>query len=107
MDKPSDFRVIDNGTYYTIENIKANDFNNYHTHLNKKRKSKNRRGKYKNTCELLISLVCNETVPDSPYLRTSAKRISRNKKYIRNIEIKEEKDRQRQYYFNPQKGVRR
>ena len=46
-------------------------------------------------------------MPRSPYLRTSAKRISRNEKYIREIEIKEEKDKQRQNYFNPQKGVRR
>ena len=66
-----------------------------HTHLKKK-----------DTCHLLIKLVCRKKYR-SPYLRTSAKRISRNKKYIREIEIKEEKDKQRQYYFNPQKGVRR
>jgi len=61
----------------------------------------------KNTCYLLIKLVCGKKVPYSPYLRTSAKRISRNKKYIREIEIKEEKDKQKLQYFNLQKGVKR
>lgn len=93
MDKPSHFKIIDNGSYHTVINMKANDFKNYHTHLDRK-----------STCELLIKLVCKKRVPKSPYLRTSAKRISRDKKYIRNIEIKEEKDKDRIYYHNPQKG---
>ena len=96
MDKPEHFHIKDNGSYCTIVNVKANDFKNYHTHIN-------RRG----TCEMLVRLVCSRRVPDSPYLRESAKRISRNKKYIREIEIKESKDRNKIYYHNPQKGVRR
>lgn len=100
MDKPSHFKIIDNGSYFTIVNVKADDFNNYHTHINKKGKGK------RDTCELLIRLVCSKKVPRSEYLRTSAKRISRNEKYIEKIEIKEEKDKNRQFYFNPMKGVR-
>lgn len=94
MDKPSDFIIIECGNHYVLINKKGEVEN--HTHLKKK-----------DTCHLLIKLVCRKEIPRSPYLRTSAKRISRNKKYIREIEIKEEKDKQRQYYFNPQKGVKR
>lgn len=94
MDKPSDFMIIECGNHYVLINKKGKVEN--HTHLKKK-----------DTCYLLIKLVCRKEVPRSSYLRTSAKRISRNKKYIKEIEIKEEKDKQRQYYFNPQKGVRR
>lgn len=94
MDKPSDFMIIECGNHYVLINKKGNVEN--HTHLKKK-----------DTCYLLIKLVCRKEIPRSPYLRTSAKRISRNEKYIREIEIKEEKDKQKQYYFNPQKGVRR
>ena len=94
MDKPSDFMIIECGNHYVLMNKKGEVKN--HTHLKKK-----------DTCYLLIKLVCRKEVPRSPYLRTSAKRISRNEKYIREIEIKEEKDKQKQYYFNPQKGVRR
>jgi len=94
LDKPSDFMIMECDNHYVLINKKGNVEN--HTHLKKK-----------DTCHLLINLVCEKKIPHSPYLRTSAKRISRNKKYIREIEIKEEKDKQKQHYFNPQKGVRR
>ena len=94
MDKPSDFIIMECGNHYVLINKKGKVEN--HTHLKKK-----------HTCDLLIKLICSKEIPHSPYLRTSAKRISRNKKYIREIEIKEEKDKQRQHYFNPQKGVKR
>lgn len=101
MDKYGDFIIIDNGSYYTIENAKAKDFKNYHTHINKKGK-----GGKRETCEMLIKLICKKRVPKSSYLRTSAKRISRDEKYIEKIEIKECKDRNKIFYFNPNKGVR-
>jgi len=82
------------GNHYVLINKKGKVEN--HTHLKKK-----------DTCYLLIKLVCRKEIPRSPYLRTSAKRISRNKKYIKEIEIKEEKDKQKQHYFNLQKVVRR
>lgn len=94
MDKPSDFMIMECGNHYVLINKKGKVEN--HTHLKKK-----------DTCYLLIKLVCRKQIPRSPYLRTSAKRISRNKKYIREIEIKEEKDKQKLQYFNLQKGVRR
>lgn len=94
MDKPSDFIIMECGNHYVLINKKGKMEN--HTHLKKK-----------DTCYLLIKLVCEKKIPCSPYLRTSAKRISRNKKYIREIEIKEEKDKQKLQYFNLQKGVKR
>ena len=101
LDRYEDFAIIDNGTYYTIQNIKGDCFENYHTHIAKKHKGKT------TTCMLLIGLICNKRVPNSPYLRTSAKRISRNKKYIQNIENKELKDMSRTYYVNINQGVKR
>ena len=100
VDRPSHFKITDNRNYFTIENVLADDFDNFHTHVRKKKKGKTK------TCELLIELICNKVVPDSKYLRTSAKRISRNDKYISQIENKEKKDRSKQHYFNPNKGVR-
>lgn len=110
MDRPNHFRIIDNDTYYTVENVKANDFDNFHTHLNK-RSNKNKRNvkskdKFK-VGELLVGLICNKTVPDSSYLRESAKRISRDDDYIRKICHKEEKDRDKQTYVQRSYGGRR
>lgn len=102
MDRFSDFIINDCGSYYTIENAKARDFENYHTHLNKKNKVKN--GK-RSTCDLLIYLVCQKRVPDSPYLRESAKRISRDEKYIQKIEHKEMKDANKQKFFKVNNGI--
>lgn len=96
MDKPSHFKIYDNGTYHTLVNVKAKDFKNYHTHI-----------KREGTCKMLIRLICKKRVPDSPYLRESAKRISRDKKYIQKIEIKERKDKQKPHYININKGVQR
>ena len=49
----------------------------------------------------------NKRVPKSKYLRESARRVTVDKKYIEKIEIKEEKDRNKQHYINVNKGVRR
>ena len=49
----------------------------------------------------------NKRVPKSKYLRESARRVTIDKKYIEKIEIKEEKDRNKQHYINVNKGVRR
>lgn len=46
-------------------------------------------------------------VPKSSYLRNSALRISTDEKYKEKIEIKIEKDKQKKYYVNINKGVKR
>lgn len=57
------------------------------------------------TCEMLIKLIHKEVVPDSDYLRKTALRISLNQKYKEKILNKIAKDGNRQYYFNPSKGM--
>lgn len=100
MDKPEDFIISEGGYRFTIENAKAHDFDNYHTHIRKRKSKKNKT----QTCDMLIRLICSKVVPKSTYLRTSAKRISRDEEYIAKIEHKEAKDLQKQKYFNVNNG---
>lgn len=75
----------------------------------------NRKGSYENhghfkkysTCLKLIQIMKKNTVPFSHYLRTSALRISTDKKYIEKIQVKIEKDKQKEHYININKGVQR
>lgn len=46
-------------------------------------------------------------VPDSDYLRETVLRISLDTKYRDRVRNKIEKDKNKQLYFNPNKGVRR
>lgn len=73
-----------------------NGTHDHHTHL-----------KRKSTCELLVRLVKRKRVPDSTYLRSSAKRVTMDQRYINKIDAKIEKDGDRVYYINVNKGVRR
>lgn len=63
--------------------------------------------KFLGTCKKLLGLIERNIVPDSTYLRETALRISLDKDYKSKVRSKIEKDKQRQRYFNPQKGVRR
>jgi len=56
---------------------------------------------------MLIKLFNKRAVPKSEYLRESCKRLILDKSYIEKIEIKQEKDKNKQSYLNSQKGVRR
>ena len=103
MDKPSDFIIHESRKGFVIENAKAKDFQNYHTHI-KKRKKKSGRDKAE-TCHMLIRLICNKKIPNSDYLRASAKRISRDIDYINSIEHKENKDKQKPKFVRVNKGV--
>lgn len=87
-------KIINCGNYYTVINAKGNYQN--HCHVNKR-----------STAELLCRLIKSKKVPDSSYLIESAKRVSIDWKYIEKIENKIEKDKNRQFYFNSQKGVRK
>ena len=64
-----------------------------HTHLSMSKYS------YKD-CEKLIDYIINCRVPYDSYLRDSAIRLSRNERYITNIEVKKQKDKDRQRYIN-------
>ena len=76
---------------------------------------KNNKGKYENhghfkklsTCYTLIRLMQKKTIPRSTYLLEAARRITIDVKYKQTLELKQLKNKQRQRYFNPSKGVRR
>ena len=72
-------------------------------------------GKYENhghfqklsTCYTLIRLMQKKIIPRSTYLLEAARRITTDSKYREALTIKQKKNKQRQYYFNSNKGVRR
>lgn len=76
---------------------------------------KNNKGKYENhghfkkvdTCYTLIRLMQKKTIPRSTYLLEAARRITIDAKYKQTLELKQLKNKQRQRYFNPSKGVRK
>lgn len=72
IDRESDFRIFQYKGEYVLYNIKGGESN--HTHL----------GNY-GVCKMLIKLICKEEIPRSDYLKESARRISRNDKYRKNI----------------------
>lgn len=63
--------------------------------------------KYLNSCKKLLRLMDKGQVPDSDYLRETVLRISLDTKYRDRVRNKIEKDKNKQLYFNPNKGVRR
>lgn len=87
----NEYIVLEGRRGHTIINTKGNKSN--HGHI-----------KYLDTCEMLLKLMDKEIVPDSSYLRQTVLRICRDEKYKQAIRHKIEKDKNRQYYFNPQKG---
>ena len=76
---------------------------------------KNNKGKYENhghfkkvdTCYTLIRLMRKKAIPRSEYLLEAARRITTDAKYKQTLELKQLKNKQRQRYFNPSKGVRK
>lgn len=91
-DNPNDFKIFYDRGEYIVVNIKGKYEN--HAHLDSE-----------GVCELLVKLVCKQIVPNKPYLRNSAKRITRSKRYIQKIDNKINKDKNRQKYVNINKGV--
>lgn len=88
----NEYIVLQGKRGHTIINTKGNKSN--HGHI-----------KYLDTCEMLLKLMDKEKVPDSSYLRGTVLRISLNDKYKDKVLNKIDKDKSRQYYFNPQKGI--
>lgn len=74
---------------------------------------KNNKGKYENhghfkklsTCFVLIRLLQRKTIPNKPFMIEAARRITTDTKYKQTLELKQLKNKQRQRYFNPSKGV--
>lgn len=75
----------------------------------------NTNGKYENhghfkklsTCFVLIRLLQRKTIPSKPFMLEAARRITIDEKYKEVLSNKQQKNKQRQYYFNSNKGVRK
>ncbi len=75
----------------------------------------NTNGKYENhghfkklsTCYVIIRLLQRKIIPNKPFMLEAARRITINEKYKEVLTNKQKKNKQRQYYFNPNKGVRK
>ena len=75
----------------------------------------NTNGKYENhghfkklsTCYVIIRLMKRKTIPNKPFMLEAARRITTDAKYKQTLELKQLKNKQRQRYFNPSKGVRK
>lgn len=91
MDSRDDFKIRGYRGHFILYNCKADK--EHHTHIYSKK-----------TCERLIDWICRKIVPDSGYLRESAKRISRDEKYIEKICIKVEKDSQKPKFHKVNNG---
>ncbi len=73
----------------------------------------NSAGTYKNhghikrleTALMMIKLIERGIVPKSDYLRGTALRVSTNESYKQSVLNKIDKDRNKQKYFNPMKGI--
>lgn len=91
MDKPNHFIIVPHRSHYVLVNTKGD--RSHHTHLESKK-----------TCRNLVGMVCNKTVPTSNYLKESAKRVSRDKKYILEVEIKQSKDKEKPKFRRVQRS---
>lgn len=75
----------------------------------------NTNGKYENhghfkklsTCFVLIRLLQRKTIPNKPFMIEAARRITVDATYEQVLANKQQKNKQRQYYFNSNKGVRK
>lgn len=75
----------------------------------------NTNGKYENhghfkklsTCYVIIRLLQRKTIPNKPFMIEAARRITTDSAYKKALTIKQKKNKQRQRYFNSNKGVRR
>lgn len=73
---------------------------------------RNRKGKYKNhghfrklkTCYLMMRLINDEEIPRSKYLQDAALRISTDEKYIEKILNRQNKLKNKEFYYNINKG---
>ena len=93
VDQVGDYKILKASRSYIVKNVKG-EYSN-HGHFRRLK-----------TCYLIIKLIQTQQVPKSKYLREAAIRISTDIDYINKVKRKIEKDRDKQYYVNPQKGVR-
>jgi len=75
----------------------------------------NTNGKYKNhghfkklsTCYVIIRLLQRKIIPNKPFMIEAVRRITTDPAYREALTIKQNKNKQRQFYINSNKGVRK
>lgn len=87
-----DFKVVNSKNEYVLVNL--NGEHRHHAHLKKA-----------DTCFLLMKLIRKKIVPQSKYLQEAAIRLSTDDDYIKKIRHKQEKNRNKEQYYNVNKGL--
>lgn len=87
-----EFIVIEDKRGHVVINTKGNYGN--HGHI-----------KRYETAKMFIRLMDKKQIPRSDYLRKTVLRVSLDERYKDDVRRKIEKDRDKQRYFNPSKGV--
>ena len=90
----SDYKIIHNNRNYVLINLKGVQKN--HGHLKKL-----------DTCMMLIKLMKNKIVPRSKYLQESVLRISTDEAYKQKVLNNQEKNNNKQSYYNVNKGIKK
>lgn len=93
VDVVGNFKILKVKKGYVVKNLKG-DYEN-HGHFDRLK-----------GCYKIISLVRRKKVPIDVYFIEAAIRLTLDDKYKQNLLVKQEKNKNKQYYFNPQKGVR-
>lgn len=86
------YKIIKSYRDYTLVNLKGEE--NNHAHVQKS-----------DTCFLLIKLIKKQIVPKSKYLQDAALRLTTDDKYREKILNKQAKNKNKQQYFNVNKGI--
>lgn len=86
------YKILKGSRGYTLINLKGEEKN--HAHLKKQ-----------NTCMVLIKLIERQLVPKSKYLQNAALRLTTDEKYKEKILNKQAKNKNKQQYFNVNKGI--
>lgn len=86
------YKILKTGRDYTLINIHA-DYS-HHAHFKKQ-----------DSCFLLMRLIKNQIVPKSLYLQNAALRLTTDEKYKEKILNKQAKNKNKQQYFNVNKGI--
>lgn len=88
-----EFRILQVRNGYVVKNLKGKY--EHHGHFQKL-----------STCYQIIKIVRRKQVPIKDYFIESAIRLTLDDKYRESLLLKQEKRRNKQLYFNSQKGVR-
>ena len=90
----NEYKIIHNNRNYVLINLKGLWKN--HGHFKKD-----------STCYMLIRFMRKGTVPKSKYLQDAVLRISTDEDYKQKVLAKQEKLRNKEFYYNVNKGIKK